>query len=174
MPPPPKKMDNLLIENANVMFRNFAGRAQTYNTEGDRNFCIFLEPDQAAYLKGIGYNVKQLRVKEEGDLPQDYLQVSMEYRKGRPPRVVVVTHKGKVDYGIDEIPVLDFADVKNWDVLINPFPWDVNGNQGIKAYLKAVYVTLDEDELEMRYSDVPDAEQSPTTSSTASEEMADA
>ena len=38
----------LSIENAKIGFRNFSGRANTYNAEGQRNFCVFLEDDELA------------------------------------------------------------------------------------------------------------------------------
>ena len=39
---------------------------------------------------------------------------------------------------------------------VNPWRYDVAGKTGIAAYLKAIYVTIEEDEFEMRYMDVPD------------------
>ncbi len=55
-----QQVDNLMIENARIMFRNFAGREQQFNSQGDRNFCIFLEPDQAEDLLKRGWNIKYL------------------------------------------------------------------------------------------------------------------
>lgn len=163
------KLDNLMFEDARVMFRNFAGREQQFNSLGDRNFCLLLEPKKAAEMKADGWNVKQLRAREEGDEPQDYLQVAVNYGKGRPPQVVVITQRGRLDLGADEVAMLDFADVKNWDVILNPYEWEVNGNKGVKAYLKKAFVKLNEDELDLKYADLPDA-QVPPTSSTASDD----
>lgn len=164
--------DNIMIQNADVRFRNFKGEEKMFNTEGDRNFCIFLNEEDAAYLTVRGWNVKQLKPKEEGDTAQDYIQVAVSY-KGRPPRVVVVNSKGRLDIGADDIHMLDWADVKNWDLVLNPYPWEVNGKKGIKAYLKTLFATINEDELELLYAGVPDA-QDPTSglisSSTASDE----
>lgn len=166
--------DNLMIENAQVLFRNFAGMEKPFNSEGDRNFCVILDPDQAEDLKAKGWNVKQLRALEEGDEPKPYIQVSVNYKKGRPPRVILITASGRVDLGADEVKMLDYADVKNWDIVLNPYSWEVGDNSGIKAYLKNAYVTLNQDEFDLKYADIPDANPTKTTglSLIANEEMA--
>lgn len=164
------QLRNVVIEDAQVLFRNFAGREQQFNSAGDRNFCVILDPKQAADLKDQGWNVKELRSREEGEEPKSYLQVSVNYGKGRPPQVVIVTSKGRIDLGADEIPMLDFADVQNWDIILNPYEWEVNGNKGVKAYLKKAFVTLNEDELDLKYADVDDTNPMSRLSSTANEE----
>lgn len=161
--------DNLIIEDARIMFRNFAGREQQFNSAGDRNFCLMLEPELAEQLKRDGWNVKELRAREDGDEPQPYLQVSVNYGKGRPPRVVLINSRGRLDLGADEVSILDYADIKQIDVVINPYEWEVSGNSGIKAYLKNAFVTINEDALERKYADLPDANPSKVLSSTASE-----
>ncbi len=163
------EVGNLVIENARIMFRNFAGREQQFNSLGDRNFVVFLDPGLAEQLKSDGWNVKQLRPREEDDIPQDYMQVAVSYGKGRPPRVVVITSKSRTDLGGEEVEILDYADIKNIDIVINPYSWEVNGNKGIKAYLKTAFVTINEDELELKYAEDPQ-DQTPTMSSTVSED----
>lgn len=166
----PQRLDNLVFENARIMFRNFAGREQQFNSLGDRNFCLFLDPKQADEMRAEGWNVKELRAREEGDEPQAYIQVAVNYNKGRPPRVVIITSKNRVELGADEVQMLDFADIKNIDVVLNPYEWEVNGNKGVKAYLKTAFVTLNEDELELKYAEDP-TNQTPmmASSSTASD-----
>lgn len=151
------KPENVLIEDARIIFRNFAGREQQFNSAGDRNFCVLLEPDLASRMEQEGWNVKRLRAREEGDEPQPYLQVTVNYAKGRPPRCVMITSRGRVDLGADEVEIFDWADIKKVDLILNPYSWEVSGKKGIKAYLKSIFVTLNEDELELKYSDVQEA-----------------
>lgn len=166
--------DNLIVEDATIMFRNFAGREQQFNNEGDRNFCLFLDPKLADKLRKEGWNVKELRPREEGDEPQAYIQVAVNYKKGRPPRVVLISSQGRVDLGADEVEILDYADIKQIDVILNPYSWEVSGNKGIKAYLKSAFVTINEDELELKYAGIEaDPTKMHSPNSTAIEDTAD-
>lgn len=163
--------DHLVIENANIMFRNFAGLEKPpYNALGDRNFLIFLEPDMAAKMRRDGWNVKSMKPREEDDNPQEYVQVAVNYQKGRPPRVVLISSAGRTELGSDEVGIIDIIDIKNADVTLNPYNWDVNGNQGVKAYLRSAFITIDEDELDLKYAHVPSANPTQSSSSTANEE----
>jgi hypothetical protein len=163
---------NELFENAQVVYRNFQGRAGMFNSEGERSFCIILDPKRADELEAMGWNVKTQKPREEGDEEKRYIQVSVNYSKGRPPRVVMINSQGRVDLGADEVKILDFMPIVNWDIVINPYPWQVNENKGIKAYLNKAFVTIEEDAFDLKYADLPDL--NPTTSpsnTTASEEV---
>lgn len=143
---------HVMIENAKLIFRNFAGREQQFNAEGDRNFNVVLGPKLAEKLKAEGWNVRQLRPVDE-ETPGDYvIQVTVNYKKGRPPRVVMITSQNRVELGSDEVGLLDVADIKQADIMLNGYEWSVSGNSGIKAYLKSAFITIDEDELEQKYA----------------------
>jgi hypothetical protein len=155
--------NDLMIEDAKIMFRNFTGQERPFNSEGDRNFCIFLEEPLAEAMRQDGWNVKRLRPQEDQEVGQAYVQVSVNYKKGRPPRCVMVSSRGRTELGQDEVAILDVAELKKVDVILNPYHWDVNGNKGVKAYLKTIYATINEDELELKYADLQDASMTPAS-----------
>lgn len=153
----PKNDGTVLMEDARIIFRNFAGREGMYNREGDRNFCVLLDNETADALAQDGWNVKMLAAREEGEEDQPYLQVSVNF-KGRPPRVVMITSRGRTTLQEDEVELLDWADIRTVDLIINPYEWAVNGKTGVKAYLKSLFATIEEDELEKKYADIDDAD----------------
>lgn len=153
----------LTMEDARIIFRNFAGKEGKYNREGDRNFCVLLDEETAEKMLQDGWNIKALHGREEDDPDQPYLQVSVGF-KGRPPTLVMITSRGRTNLGEDEIELLDWADLKTVDLIIRPYNWEVNGKAGVKAYLKSLYVTINEDDLELKYSDVPEIEDLPARS----------
>ena len=143
------------IENARIIFRNFAGREGEYNREGDRSFGVILPEDTAQAMAADGWNVKYLKPREDGDVPQPWVQVSVRF-KNRPPRCVIVTSRGRTTLPEELVEILDYADMANVDLILNPYEWSVNGNSGVKAYLKSIFITIAEDELERKYADVPE------------------
>lgn len=150
----------IMMEGARLVFPNFAGREGKYNREGDRSFCVLLDEDLAAQLERDGWNVKALRSREEGDPAQPYLQVAVSF-KGRPPKVVLVTSRGRTTLGEDEVEMLDWVDRENVDLVIRPYDWNVNGKSGLKAYLKSIFVTIYEDKFDLKYADMPELDQLP-------------
>src|SRR4051812_26768951 len=127
------------MENVRIVFRNFAGKEGMYNREGDRNFAVLLDEATAEAMAKDGWNVKWLKAREEGEEEQPYLQVSVNF-KGRPPRIVMITSRGRNTLGEDEVELLDWADIRTVDLIVRPYEWAVNGKTGIKAYLQSIFV----------------------------------
>lgn len=149
--------NRIVFENARIAFRNFSGKKGQYNPEGARNFVLLLDdPAVVADLRKDGWNVKELKPRDDQDEPQPYIQVAVNY-SGRPPKITLVTSKGKTPLDEDSVSMLDWAEIKNIDLIVNPYEWEVRGETGIKAYLKSMFVVIEEDELDMKYVDVPDS-----------------
>lgn len=142
---------NRTLEDITIAFRNFAGKEDLYNREGDRNFAIILEPEVADSMLQDGWNIKYLRVRDEGDDPQPYIQVAVSY-KNRPPKICMVTSKGMTYLTEDEVEMLDWVDIETADCTLNPYDWSVNGKAGTKAYLQALYVKIEEDYLQAKWT----------------------
>ena len=151
----PANDNTVLMEGVRIIFRNFAGKEGQYNREGDRNFSVLLDDKTAAAMGEDGWNVKWLkpRSEEEGEAPQAYLPISVNF-KGRPPRIVLITSRGRTNLDEDTIESLDWADIINVDLIVRPYEWVVNDKSGIKAYLQALYVTIEEDPLEIKYGEL--------------------
>lgn len=146
----PDQAKTFLLEDAPIIFRNFQGKEGQYNAAGDRNFAVVLEIELAERLIADGWNVKFLKVQEDGDDPVPYIQVSVNF-KNRPPRVVTITSGGRTQLDENTVEVLDYADIQTADLIARGYDWAVGEKTGTKAYLQTLIVTLEEDALEQKY-----------------------
>lgn len=147
-----------MVEDARIIFRNFAGKEGQYNRQGDRNFAVILDPDTAIRMLEDGWNVKYLEARDEGDESTPYISVGVNF-KNRPPRVVLITSTSRTQLGEDSVEVLDYADIMLVDLIARGYDWAVGDKTGTKAYLQSMFVTIKEDELEKKYrvhEDPPD------------------
>ena len=70
---------NLFLENAQLMYPNFSGRAGTYNAEGERNFKVVIPADMADKLVEDGWLVKCKPPDAEGDPGVCLLEVHLRF-----------------------------------------------------------------------------------------------
>jgi hypothetical protein len=150
--------NTVLMEGVRIVFRNFAGKEGQYNREGDRNFAVLIDDRTANDMAEDNWNVKWLKPREDDEdgTPQAYLPVSVKFQP-RPPRIVVITSRGRSNLDESQIEMLDWVDIINVDLILRPYNWEVNGKTGVKAYLQSLYITINEDPLEIKYGELDQA-----------------
>jgi hypothetical protein len=159
------KLDSALLSDVRIpmgQFRNFAGEKRKFNEAGKRNFTVALSDEVAKAMEKAGWNVKYLQPRLEEDVPQPILKVNVNYASGTPPKIVMLTTKGKTELDANSVRVLDYADITHADLIINSYPYeDAEGKRKFSAWLKTLFVTIQEDELEMKYTDIPESGEPP-------------
>ena len=137
--------DILQIDDARIIYRNFAGRGDKYNREGDRNFAVVI-PDEgtANELANRGWNVKIKSPREDGDTPFMFLPVKVKFND-RGPNVYLKTGNNQNRLDEESIGLIDNIDIIGVDLDVRPYDWEVNGKQGRTAYLQSMRVIQDVD-----------------------------
>jgi len=151
--------DNINISNARIGFRNFSGKEGQFNPAGNRNFVVFLDNiADAKALESEGWNIRWLKPRDPGEGEQPIISVRVAFG-AYPPKIVLVSKKGLTPLNEEDISILDWAEIKEIDLTIRPYNYEVQGKKGVKAYLKTMYVTLQEDQWESKYINPPDSAQ---------------
>lgn len=144
--------DILQIDDARIIYRNFAGRGDKYNREGDRNFAVLIPDEKLAdELVDRGWNVKIKPPREDGDTPFMFLPVKVKFND-RGPNVYLKTGDAQNRLDEESVSILDNIDIVSVDLDIRPYDWSVNGKDGRTAYLQAIRVTQDVDRFADRYA----------------------
>jgi hypothetical protein len=139
----------LQIDDARITFKNFAGRGDKFNREGERNFaliipttdfCDALVNDKNKY--GVGWNVKIKDPREEGDEPFMFLKVKVNFNEFGP-NVYLISGNKKVRLTADTVGCLDDIYIDHVDLDISPSDGEVNGRPYRTAYLRSMQVIQD-------------------------------
>lgn len=143
----------LQIDDARIIYRNFAGAPSKFNREGDRNFAVLInDEEQANTLIQDGWNVKIKPPREEGDAPFMYLPVKVKFND-RGPACYLATGSRLNRLDEESISCLDSVDIVSVDLDIRPYDWDVNGKEGRTAYLQGIKVTQEIDRFAARFAE---------------------
>ena len=154
----------LEINDARIIWKNFSGRGDRFNREGDRNFhlvipdqetCDLLLNDKNKY--GDSWNVKIKPPREEGDVPFMHMLVKVKFN-GRGPNVYLDRGSNKEPLVLNEdtISCLDDIDIMSVDLDVRPYDDELpNGTSFRTAYLSAmrVYQRVDRFAAETGYLD---------------------
>ena len=144
----------LQIDDARIIFRNFEGRGNKFNREGDRNFSLLIEdPNTADTLIKEGWNVKIKEGRDEDDGPFMRLPVNVKFTD-YGPNIYLITGGRRNELDEESIACLDNIDIESVDMDIRPYDWEVNGRTGRTAYLQSMQVIQRIDRFAARYADM--------------------
>ena len=131
---------NLQMDDAKIIFKNFAGRGGKYNREGDRNFSVKItDPDIADVLIENGWNVKIKPPYEEGDMPDMTLKVKVKFSK-YGPNVYLQSGDARRKLTEKTVDIIDRINIDRVDLDIRPFDSEVQGKEWRTAYLDNILV----------------------------------
>lgn len=146
------------IDDAAICFRNFEGRGDTYNREGDRNFAVIIPTEEMAdALVDEGWNVKVKDPREEGDIPFMYLPVKIKFND-RGPAIYLKSGDSMNKLDEDSVGLLDNIEIMGCDMDIRPYDWVLyegtpKEKRGRAAYLQSIHITQKVDRFAARYSE---------------------
>lgn len=130
--------DLLLVDDARIMFENFAGAASMYNRAGDRNFCLVIETEEMAdELTRRGWNVTVKPPREEGRAPLMFMKVKVKFT-GWGPDIDLVTGDAVNRLDEDTVKRLDRIQLDHVNMDIRAFDWETAGKTGRTAYLNSM------------------------------------
>ena len=151
------RIDNLRIEDTRIIYRNFGGKPTKFNQQGGRRSVGIVLPsvEDGKRLLKDGWPVKFLMDRDTGEEDASFISAKISY-DNKPPKIVLVTNRKQTYLDAESVDILDYADIKNVDVVLSPFNYDFAGRTGVSAYVKTMYVTVQEDEFADKYNDEDD------------------
>ena len=158
-----KNIEPLILKDMSIPYntdrwtpRNFRGLAiGEFNREGDRNFCIFLDPEKVDVEKLIedGWNIKKNENPRDPQAEPTYLlRVKVKYHPEDSdlarlnPKILVVTSKGEMLLDEDNVGDLDKAQIVKANMTIRGRWSESRTYTGVTAYLSKMIVRVFEDE----------------------------
>lgn len=137
----------LQIDDARLTFKNFEGRADKFNREGDRNFAVIIPDQELCDLLlndtneyGAAWNIKIKAPREEGDDPRMTMKVKVKFTDFGP-NVYLKSGNNTIKLDAESIACLDNIYMEKVDLDIRPYDDMVNGKPFRAAYLHSMHVT---------------------------------
>ena len=158
-------MDNVIIRNSKIFYKNFSGKETAMNRAGDRNFCAYIEnPEMAEAMSADGWNVKDRNAKDPDAGPKYFIKVKVRFRSGEEtsvdknsdPKLWKVTSKKKTLLDKEAVGSLDGDQIIDANLNIRPYHWKSKDGtkEGISGYLEQGYFRIVDDPFEEEYEDL--------------------
>lgn len=145
------------IQNTQLVLKNFSGeKGRYFNSSGNPEFACVIPPELAELMTADGWNVKQFKPKpEDTNEPDFFIKIKIGVN-GRPPRMKMITSAGQKDISVEDCQVFDYVRIAKVDLTLSPYEYEFQGKTGISAYLNSLFVTVEEDELDRKYANIPE------------------
>lgn len=162
----------LQIDDARLVYRNFEGRGDKFNREGDRNFAIVIDGGEVRDANGarmvdaqemadilmndmnrygVGWNVKIKPAREEGDEPFIILSVKVRFNDRGPQILLKSGNSDPRELDEESVSCLDYIDISGVDLDIRPYDDIVQDKPFRAAYLQGMHVTQAYNRFTARY-----------------------
>jgi hypothetical protein len=146
------------IDGRQIIFKNFEGRGDKFNREGDRNFSLRIDDENTAdALVKEGWNVRIKEGRDEDEGPFMRLPIKVKFTN-YGPNVYLRTGNRVNELNEESIACLDNIEIDSVSMDIRPYDWDVNGRTGRTAYLQSMEVVQRIDRFAARYANKNDEE----------------
>lgn len=148
--------NKLYIEDAQLLYSNFAGREQTdpngriVNNAGNMNFSIVIPEDMVDRMIDDGWNIKIRAPREEGEEVIHYMKVNISYRFSEPEIIMYINGSEKHLHQ-DTIGNLDEAEIIGLDVCVTH-----PSEEGRNGYLSEMRVTIEPNPFDLKYQPAED------------------
>lgn len=140
------------INGRQIIFKNFEGRGDKFNREGDRNFSLRIDDENTANaLVKEGWNVRIKEGRDEDEGPFMRLPIKVKFTT-YGPNVYLRTGDRVNELNEESIACLDNIEIESVDMDIRPYDWDVNGRTGRTAYLQSMEVVQRINRFAARYT----------------------
>lgn len=136
---------DVIIEDARLLFKNFAGAKTRFNDAGKRNFNIVIDdPEVVQQMLDMGYNVRILGKREDDDEVTNVVKVNVNFDSKWPPRVYEVVDNKKIPLDGESVGILDDAYLTNVDIVCSTYRSGMGQFENrATLYLRELYASVD-------------------------------
>lgn len=152
------------IDDARIIWPNFAGKGDRFNPAGNRDFTLVIPNDEIsdAFVNdvnewGVGWNVKIKDRGEDGFFR--HLKVKVKFN-ARGPKIYLITNGRKNELDETTVGLLDEIHIQKVNLDIRAYDGDDSPQGPFRsAYLQAMEVYQELDRFAARYAEEEDEEE---------------
>lgn len=159
--------ERVRFDNADIIFKHFGGEKDDFHTEGQRDFAIRIDEEEARYLADKGLNVKPFTSKDPDEPPMFYVKVKLRYGvcdDGTEwgPIINTYTDKVKRELNKSNVGMLDRARILDADVVTHIYRRQNNGKPTATLTLDILHAVIKDRRYDDPYADKYAAYDDPT------------